>query len=97
MLLVLIGARRAPVHRVFNRGTNASIAMAKQRSAVRAAQIDIFAAIQIPQPAPGGAVEVERMTESLIDASGGGDTGGEGFFGKLEVVLDARHRPTYPI
>src|SRR4051794_37902701 len=68
--------------------------MAKQRCAVGAAEIDVFAAVEVPQMAAGAAVEVERMAKSLIDAGGGGDAGGQRFFCQLELLFNTVHKPT---
>ena len=65
--------------------------MSQKRGAVAAAQVEIFAAIKVPQPAPGGAVEVERVSQSPVEARGGRHAAGEELSGKLVLFGDAGH------
>src|SRR5262249_7853053 len=71
--LVLVGARRAAVKGGINRPANALVAVAQERRAVAAAQVDVLPAIEVPQSAATAAVEVERMPQRPVDAGRGRD------------------------
>jgi len=93
VLLVFVRAGSAAIHGLLHGCLNTPVAMTDQRGPVTATQVDVFAAIKVPDPAAGSAVEVERMAKGLVDARGRRDAAGEMFFSQSRIGLDAAHNP----
>ena len=61
--LVLVGAGGAALQRRFDGLAHARVAVAQQRRAVAAAEVDVLPAVEVPHAAAFGAVEVHGMAQ----------------------------------
>src|SRR5262245_23008999 len=70
---------------------HARVAVAQERRAVAATQVDVFVAVEVPDAAPGGPVEQQRMSERPVDARRCADTAGENLLRPLKLCNDLLH------
>ena len=66
VLFVLVGTGGAAVQRRFDGRADARIAVAQQRRPVAAAEVDIFPAVEVPEPAAVGAIEEHGVADGAI-------------------------------
>ena len=92
MLLVFVGTGSAAGEGGLDGGVDAVVAMAEEGRTVRATEVDVLTVIEIPKTAAGGAVEIQRMAEGLIDSRGGGDARRQVAAGDFELLSNAGHR-----
>ena len=74
---VLVGAGGAAIQHRLHGAPHARIAVAQQGRAVAATQVDVFAAVEVPDAAAVGAVEEHGVAERPVDARRGADAAGE--------------------
>jgi hypothetical protein len=86
MQLVFVRAGRAAVENHLDRSAHAQIAVAQKRGPVTAAQVDVFPAIEVPEPATLGAIEVKRVAKGSIETSGRRDAAGQILTGLVKLI-----------
>ena len=88
---IFVGAGGAAVQHRLDGAAHARVAVAEQRGAVAATEVEILAAVQVPDAAAVGSVEVERMADGAIDARRGADAARERLLRPLKLLNDTAH------
>jgi hypothetical protein len=69
--------------------------MPQQRRPVTAAEVDILLAVEIPGAAASRSVEVERVTNRLVEPRRGRNPAGKEFLGLFVLGKIFRHEPAF--
>src|SRR5262249_4792794 len=92
LLFVLIRAGSPSVQRFLDGFSDPGIPVAQQSCPMTGAEIDVFFAIQVPEPAAFRAVKEHGMTEGPVQARGRRHSAGEELAGLLVLFDNLAHR-----
>src|SRR5216683_6997085 len=67
MRFVLVRTGRAARQRLFDRPSHARVAVTQQRGAVAATEVDVLAAVQVPDAAAVGAVDEQGVAQRPVE------------------------------